>query len=97
MKDLSAPFASEVVRTGLVKAAIPAIHSAVRLFDLLLVDGLVVLTRPRLGALFSCRDEKSQLTEGARVDTTNLALVPAALDVAGTSSERTRAYVTSIR
>lgn len=97
MKDLSAPFASEVGRTGLANAAIPVIHSAVRLFSLLLVDGLVVLTRPRLSALFSSRDEKSQLTERARVDTTNLALGPAALDVAGPSSERARAYVTNVR
>lgn len=66
MKDLSAPFASEVGRTGLANAAIPVIHSAVHLFNLLLVEGHVVLTRPRLGALFSCPGEHTQRAIRAR-------------------------------
>ena len=88
MKDPLAPFASEVDRTGLAIAAVPVVHSAVYLFQLPLVDGHVVLTRPRLGALFSCPGEQTQRAVRARVDTTNLALGPAALDVAGPSSER---------
>ncbi len=92
MKDPSAPFASEVDRSVLANAAIPVIHPAVRLFNLVLVDGHVVLTRPRLGALFSCPDEKKQSSVQARGRRHSGSLEPAALDFGGPLNERTETY-----
>ena len=66
MKDPSAPFASEVERTGLANVPSSVIQSVDRLFSSFLVGGHVVLTRPRPGALFSRTGKKAEHAKRAR-------------------------------
>ncbi len=97
MKDPSARIAIAADRAAMANTAALFLSIVVRLFNSFLFEGHVVLTRPRLTALFDCRGEKGRLTERARGRRQSSTLGPAAFDVVGPSSERSGAYDTIIR
>ena len=95
MKDPATAIAIAADWSALSIAATPTFRTVICLFNSFLFEGHVVLTRPRLTALFDCRGEKGRLTERARGRRQSSTLGPAAFDVVAPSSERSGAYDTS--